>query len=168
MSQQDNKKQTLEDWLNDEVPSLLTRNTSTSDPGDELGDESLGDEGMGDEGLGDEGMGERDFSDIDLSDIDFSDPQALRTLLLQRGMESLFEDQKFSGELLSRMFKLGLSEEEMDAIYKRAEDEIVGFVAVLADAGAELARDGFEALTGFVFRLKSQILKNPTLYVEGS
>lgn len=158
MSQQDNKKQTLEDWLNDEVPSLLTRNTSTSDPGDELGDE----------GLGDEGLGERDFSDIDLSDIDFSDPQALRTLLLQRGMESLFEDQKFSGELLSRMFKLGLSEEEMDAIYKRAEDEIVGFVAVLADAGAELARDGFEALTGFVFRLKSQILKNPTLYVEGS
>ena len=89
-----------------------------------------------------------------------------REELARQGMESLFEDQKFSGDLMTRMFRLGMSEEEMDAIYKRAEDEIVGFVGALADAGA--GREAQEALNGFVFRLKRQILKNPALYVEGS
>lgn len=89
-----------------------------------------------------------------------------RQELARAGMESLFEDQKFSGDLMTKLFRLGMSEEDMDAIYKRAEDDIVGFVGALADAGA--GREAQDALTGFIFRLKRQILKNPTLYVEGS
>lgn len=86
--------------------------------------------------------------------------------LLQLGMQSLFEDQEFSGELMTQMFKLGLSEEEMDSIFKRAEDEILGFVGVLADAGAPA--ESSDALNGFICRLKAQILSNPAVYVEGS
>lgn len=100
--------------------------------------------------------------------LDGDESEALRASLLRQGMESLFEDQRFSGELLTRMFKLGLSEEEMDTIYKRAEDDIVNFVSVLEETGAQLDTEGAEALTGFVYRLKRQILKNPALYVEGS
>lgn len=130
-------------------------------------------------------MGQQDDDSADLDDwlddtstapedddsdeaLDGDESEALKANLLRMGMESLFEDQRFSGELLTRMFKLGLSEEEMDTIYKRAEDDIVNFVNVLEETGAQLDQDGSEALTGFIYRLKRQILKNPALYVEGT
>lgn len=86
--------------------------------------------------------------------------------LLEQAMRGLFSDEAFSGELMTQVFKLGLSEEDMDAIFKRAEDELAGFVSVLSDTGAE--KDAPEALEGFLVRLKNQILKNPAIYVEGS
>lgn len=95
-----------------------------------------------------------------------SELDAYRTDLVRQGMESLFEDQKFSGDLMSRLFRLGMSEEEMDTIFKRAEDDVIGFVTALTEAGAGM--EAQDALTGFIFRLKRQILKNPSVYVEGS
>jgi hypothetical protein len=99
------------------------------------------------------------------SDDDDED-EALEAVLLQRGLSSLFEDQEFSGDLLTRLARMGLSEEEMDAIYKRAEDDILNFIGVVTDAGMGLKAE--EALNGFIFRLKRQILHNPSVYVEGS
>jgi len=86
--------------------------------------------------------------------------------LLQQGMESLFEDQKFSGNLMSKLFRMGLCEGDMDAIFKRAEDDIMGFVGALSDVGA--GAESIEALNGYVFRLKQQILRNPLVYFQGS
>ena len=86
--------------------------------------------------------------------------------LAQQALQDLFEDQKFSGQLLSRMFRLHMSEEEMDAIFKRAEDEIVSFANALSESGATEGSSG--ALSGYVQRLKRQILKNPSHYVEGA
>lgn len=95
-----------------------------------------------------------------------STPAADNGELVQKGMELLFEDQKFSGDLMTRLYRRGMSEEEMDAIFKRAEDDIIGFVNALTDSGA--GTEANDALNGFVFRLKRQILKDPAVYVEGS
>ncbi len=84
--------------------------------------------------------------------------------LVRRGMETLFEDQKFSGDLMAKLYRLGMSEQEMDAIFKRAENDILNYVYGLQDDSS--AAQAQEALTLFVKRLKRSILKNPVLFAD--
>ena len=84
------------------------------------------------------------------------------TALVQEGMETLFEDQKFSGDLMAKLYRLGMSEQEMDAIFKRAEDDILDYVSSLHDGSS--AMQAREDLTTFVKRLKRSILKNPVVF----
>ncbi len=53
----------------------------------------------------------------------------------------------------------------MDAIYKQAEDDIIGFVTALPGGGSAARAQG--DLEVFVQRLKRRILKNPTVFVAG-
>ncbi len=103
-------------------------------------------------------MGDEDESSADL--------ELHQRALVRVGLESLFEDQTFSGDLMTRLMRLGMCEEDMDHIFKRAEDDIIGFVSALTEAGA--GAESGDALSGFIVRLKRQILQNPTIYVEGS
>lgn len=106
--------------------------------------------------------------DVDPEEFESLDEDTPRARLMNRAIKGLFSDETFSGELLVQISKLGLSEDEMDTIFIRAQDELVGFVSVLSESGAEDEKDAPEALEGFLIRLKNQILKNPALYVEGS
>ncbi len=86
-----------------------------------------------------------------------------RNDLVRLGLATLFEDQKFSGDLMAKLFRLGMSEQEMDAIFKQAENEIIGFVETLSPGTEQGPRD---AVGGFVLRLKRQILRNPTQFAK--
>ncbi len=82
--------------------------------------------------------------------------------LVRMGMETLFEDQKFSGDLMAKLYRLGMSEQEMDAIFKRAENDILDYVSGLEPHSS--ASQAEESLTLYVKRLKRNILKNPVTF----
>ena len=90
----------------------------------------------------------------------------VRVILAQDGIEHLFGDPDFTGKLLARLCRSGMSEEDMDTIFMQAEDDIIGAADVLTGIGSLSASR--KALAGFVSRLKHQILADPDLYINGT